>query len=84
MSSNMALSITRDEWKEIEMLPSVQKTFEAELHTVGYLSEKIYGAKYVLAMYDTGAEVVIYTLVGLYTSGDIVLVLERENGVLKG
>jgi len=77
----MAVPITRDEWKEIELLPAVQKAFETELHTVGYLSEKIFGAKFVLTEHGTGDDFVVYTLVGLGNTGDIVLALERSNGM---
>ena len=83
MSSNMALPITRDEWKEIEMLPNVQKVFEEELHINGYLSEKVYGAKYVLMNRDSGTEWIVYTLVAINRNGNKLAVVERDDGIYR-
>ena len=74
----MALAITRDEWKEISLLPEVQKAFEwhKDYMSPSELAEIIYGAKFVLDNDYTQ-----YTLVGLLGDREILILLSRANGV---
>lgn len=80
----MALAITRDEWKEIALLPAVLKMFDTDEIVPGDLAASVYGAKYILAEHGADTEIILYTLVDIGLTGDIItLVLERSNGVLK-
>lgn len=79
--TNKALTITRDEWKEIILLHEVDKTFEIlGRESIDDIAGRIFGAKYV----NDGAdyEEVYYTLVGDYKKGQV-LMLERSNRTLK-
>ena len=76
---NGAISITREEWKEISLLPEVQLAFNNL--TFIDLPRIVYGAKYVYP--DSEYEGTVYTLVGAYNGGVRTIILERKNDVLK-
>jgi len=82
MRKNDALAITRDEWKEIMLVPEVHATFEIKSsETVDDFGFRIYGAKYVFD--DPDYDGIIYTLVYQFSSKDKVVILERYKGVLR-
>ncbi len=76
--TNKALTITRDEWKEIMLLPEVDKVFDIKgRESIDDFASRIYGAKYVYDTTDYDGS--IYTLVGEYEKGEV-LMLERYLG----
>jgi hypothetical protein len=76
---NTALSINRDEWKEISLIPEVQVLFD-NLDFID-LARIVYGAKYIYSTSDYGG--IIYTLVGTYADGIRTIILVREDDILK-